>query len=86
MGLHVFPILIPPPTSLSTAPPRFSQCTRSERLSHASNLGSLSSFNPSFIFLFLKNRCNRMQFTYHIIHQCEMYNSFIFTSYLSINK
>ena len=27
-----------------------------------------------------------MQFTYHIIHQCEMYNSFIFTSYLSINK
>ena len=39
MGLHVFPIPIPPPTSLSTDPSRSSQCTRSERLSHASNLG-----------------------------------------------
>ena len=28
---------LPPPTP--PAPPRFSQCTRSERLSHASNLG-----------------------------------------------
>ena len=39
MGLHVFPILIPPPTSLSPEPSKSSQCTRSERLSHASNLG-----------------------------------------------
>ena len=39
MGLHVFPIPIPPPTSHSTRSSRFSQCTRSERLSHASNLG-----------------------------------------------
>ena len=38
-GLHVFPIRIPPPTSLFTVPSRFSQCTTSERLSHASNLG-----------------------------------------------
>ena len=39
MGLHVFPIPIPPPTSSPPAPSRSSQCTRSERLSHASNLG-----------------------------------------------
>ena len=39
MGLHVFPIPIPPPTSLSTRSPRSFQCTRSGRLSHASNLG-----------------------------------------------
>ena len=39
MGLHVFPILIPLPPHSPPAPPRFSQCTRSERLSHASNLG-----------------------------------------------
>ena len=37
MGLHVFPIPISPPSP--PAPSRFSQCTRSERLSHTSNLG-----------------------------------------------
>ena len=37
MGLHVFPIPIPPPSPPD--PSRSSQCTRSERLSHASNLG-----------------------------------------------
>ena len=39
MGLHVFPIPIPPPPPSPPVPSRFSQCTRSERLSHASNLG-----------------------------------------------
>ena len=40
MGLHVFPFLIPPPPPPSPPDPsRSSQCTRSERLSHASNLG-----------------------------------------------
>ena len=39
MGLHVFPILIPLPPPSPPAPSRFSQRTRSQRLSHASNLG-----------------------------------------------
>ena len=39
MGLHVFRIQIPLPPPSPPAPPRFSQCTRPERLSHASNLG-----------------------------------------------
>ena len=36
MGLHMIPIPIPPPPPSPPAPPRFSQCTRSKRLSHAS--------------------------------------------------
>ena len=41
MGLHVFPIPIPPPHTHPSPPDpsRSSQCTRSESLSHASNLG-----------------------------------------------
>ena len=39
IDLHVFPIPIPPPASLSTHPSGSSQCTRPEHLSHASNLG-----------------------------------------------
>ena len=39
MGLHVFPIPNPLPPPSPPAPSRFSQCARSERLSHASNLG-----------------------------------------------
>ena len=34
MDLHVFPISIPSPTSLSTHPSGSSQCTRLEHLSH----------------------------------------------------
>ena len=37
MGLHVFPIPIPPPSLPD--PSGSSQCTRSKRLSHVSNLG-----------------------------------------------
>ena len=39
MDLHVFPIPIPPPTSLSIPSSGSSQCTSPEHLSHASNLG-----------------------------------------------
>ena len=39
LGSHVFPIPIPPHTSPPPAPSRSFQSTRSERLSHASNLG-----------------------------------------------
>ena len=39
MDLHVFPIPIPLPHPSPPDPSRSSQCTRSERLSHASNLG-----------------------------------------------
>ena len=39
MDLHVFPIPIPPPTSLPTHPSGSSQCTSPEHVSHASNLG-----------------------------------------------
>ena len=39
MGLHVFPIPNPLPPPSPPAPSRSSQCTRSERLSHASSLG-----------------------------------------------
>ena len=38
MGLHVFPSRSPLPPPSPPAPSRFSQCTRSEYLSHASNL------------------------------------------------
>ena len=39
MDLHVFPILIPRPTSLSTRSLWVFPVPRSEHLSHASNLG-----------------------------------------------
>ena len=37
--IYMFPILNPPPTSLSTPSSGSSQCTSPEHLSHASNLG-----------------------------------------------
>ena len=42
MDLHVFPIRSPLPPPSPPAPSRSSQCTRSKRLSHASNLGCWS--------------------------------------------
>ena len=51
LGSHVFPIPIPPPTSLPPAPSRSSQSTRSERLSHASNLGWWS-VSPLMVYMF----------------------------------
>ena len=53
MDLHVFPILIPPPTSLSipSHSSGSSQCTSPEHLSHASNLGWWSVL-PLIVYLF----------------------------------
>ena len=51
MDLHLFPILIPLPTSLPSHPSGSSQCTSPEHLSHASNLG-WSSASPLIVYLF----------------------------------
>ena len=65
MDLQVFPIPIPPPTSLSTDSSGSSQCTRPEHLSHASSLGwwtwcsyilSLEKTHQSFFLLFHPNQ------------------------------
>ena len=49
MDVHVFPILIPPPSP--SHPSGSSQCTSPEHLSHASNLGWWS-VSPLIVYLF----------------------------------
>ena len=59
MGLHVFPIPIPPPPPSPPASSRFSQCTRSERLSHAFLIQG-EIFNKDlfgFWFTYTNNQC-----------------------------
>ena len=51
MDLYVLPIPIPPTPPSPPDPSGSSQCTRSEHLSHASNLGWWS-VSPSIIYMF----------------------------------